>query len=349
MKLVTRLRALSLLLLLVAGLGSTQAAEALRILTWPGYADPDIVKAFEQRHGVRAEVTTIDSDLDLWKKISQNQGRDFDVFAVNTAELQRYIRHDLVLPIDRKTIPNLARQLPRFRDGRAVPGIERDGKLYAVPYTYSEMGLIYDPQQIPTPPDSITALWDERHRGKVIAYNGGTHSFSLAAQSLGFPSPFTINEKQWPAAVDRLITLRRNVAQFYTQPEESVALFIKRKAALMYANFGSQQLKLLKAAGVDVGYTLPKEGALAWLDGWVVTRGARNPALAAAWINYVLEDQPGDVLLRRQGLANTTSESPFFKPDARIVWLEAAESEERRNLLWGRIISGDRASKVLQP
>ena len=43
MKLVTRLRALSLLLLLVAGLGSTQAAEALRILTWPGYADPDIV------------------------------------------------------------------------------------------------------------------------------------------------------------------------------------------------------------------------------------------------------------------------------------------------------------------
>lgn len=349
MKLVTRLHTLSLLLLLAVGLGHTQAAEALRILTWPGYADPDIVKAFEQRHGVRTEVTTIDSDLDLWKKISHNQGRDFDVFAVNTAELQRYIRHDLVAPIDRKAIPNLARQLPRFRDGRAVPGIERDGKLYAVPYTYSEMGLIYDPQQIPTSPDSITALWDERYRGKVIAYNGGTHSFSLATQSLGFPSPFTINEKQWPAAVGRLIALRRNVAQFYTQPEESVALFIKRKAALMYANFGSQQLKLLKAAGVDVGYILPKEGALAWLDCWVVTRGARNPALAAAWINYMLEDQPGDVLLRRQGLANTTSESPFFKPDARIVWLEAAESEERRNLLWGRIISGDRSSKVLQP
>ena len=139
------------------------------------------------------------------------------------------------------------------------------------------------------------------------------------------------------------------MAGFYTQPEESVALFIRRKAALMFANFGSQQLKLLKAAGIDVGYALPKEGALAWLDCWVIARGARNPALAAAWINYLLEENPGEVLVQRHGLANTTSESPYFNPEARIVWLESAENEDRRNLLWGRIISGDRIGKVLQP
>ena len=344
------LRAFSLALLLLAVMpGQAQALEKLRILAWAGYADPDIVKAFEQRYAVRAEVTTIDSDLDLWKKISTNQGRDFDVFAVNTAELQRYLRQDLVLPIERKAVPNLSRQLPRFRDTRAVPGIEREGKLYAVPYTYSEMGLIYDPQQIPVPPDSIADLWDYRYHGKVIAYNGGTHNFSLAAQQLKRSSPFRLDDADWPIAAERLIQLRRNVAGFYTQPEESVALFIRRKAALMFANFGSQQLKLLKAAGVDVGYALPKEGALAWLDCWVITRGARNPALAAAWINYLLEDKPGEVLVQRHGLANTTSESPYFNPEARIVWLESAENEDRRNLLWGRIISGDRIGKVLQP
>lgn len=350
MKLANRLHRLFTTLAVAAmAFGLAHGAETLRILAWPGYADPDIVKSFEEKHRVHAEVTTIDSDLDLWKKISDSDGRDFDVFAVNTAELQRYIRRNLVVPIERKALPNLTRQLPRFRDTRAVPGIERDGLLYAVPYTYSEMGLIYDPQQVPTPPDSITALWDTRYRGRVIAYNGGTHNFSLAAQSLRFASPFRIDESQWPATVDRLIDLRRNVSGFYTQPEESVALFMKRKAALMYANFGSQQVKLLKAAGADVGYALPREGALAWLDCWVISRGARNTALAAAWINYMLEEKPGEALLQRQGLANTTSESPFFTPDARIVWLEAAESEERRNQLWGRIISGDRANKVLQP
>lgn len=164
------------LALLMASAGFAQAAEVLRVLAWPGYADPDIVRQFETRHQVRVEVTTIDSDSELWKKINRSQGKDFDVFAVNTAELQRYLRQDLLAPIPRPAIPNLSRQLPRFRDPLAVPGIVRDGKLFAVPYTYAEMGLIYDPKQFPTPPDSIAALWDPRYQGKVIAYNGGTHA-----------------------------------------------------------------------------------------------------------------------------------------------------------------------------
>ena len=43
-----------------------RAADTVRVLTWPGYADPDIVRTFEQRHGVKVEVTFIDSDLTLW-------------------------------------------------------------------------------------------------------------------------------------------------------------------------------------------------------------------------------------------------------------------------------------------
>ena len=37
-------------------------------------------------------VTYILRTDDLWNKISTNQGKDFDVFAVNTAELQRYMK-----------------------------------------------------------------------------------------------------------------------------------------------------------------------------------------------------------------------------------------------------------------
>ncbi len=326
-----------------------RAAETLRVLAWPGYADADIVRAFERRSDCKVEVTIIDSDAALWQKLALNQARDFDVFAVNTAELQRYIRQSLVQPVPVRQVPNLARQLPRFRDLRAIPGLVHDGKTYAVPYTYSEMGLIYDRRQVDTPPDSIAALWDERWQGKVVAYNGGTHSFSLAAQVLRLKSPFRLEAADWPRAVDRLIALRRNVAGFYTQPDESVAMFKNRHAALLFANYGTQQLQLLKSEGIDVGYAIPKEGALAWLDCWAITRSARNLPLAAAWINYLLEDTPGQVLVTRQGLANTTSAPPDYRPGANLAWLEPVEDDERRNLLWQRIVSGDRAGKVLAP
>lgn len=335
--------------MLLTGGMSAQAEAVLRVLAWPGYADPDVVHEFEQRTFSKVELTTVESDTELWQRFSHNDGADFDVIAVNTAELQRYIRQQLVAAINPVSIPNLARQLPRFRQRQEIPGLVHEGKSYAIPYTYSEMGLIYDRRQLPQPPETVAVLWDRRYQGKVIAYNGGVHNFSLAAQALGYPTPFRIAGAQWQAAVAQLIALRRNVSGFYTGPAESVAMFKERRAALMFANFGSQQVQLLKAAGVDAGYAIPREGALAWLDCWAISRKARDPQLAARWIDFLLEDMPGRVLLQRQGLANTTSPSPFFKRSARIVWLEPAESAERRDKLWARILAGDRASKVLQP
>ena len=85
---------------------AAQARETLRVLAWPGYADPDIVRAFEQRTGAQVQVTYVDSDLDLWNKAGASKGRDYDVFAVNTAELQRYIRAGLVQPVDLSAVPN---------------------------------------------------------------------------------------------------------------------------------------------------------------------------------------------------------------------------------------------------
>lgn len=328
---------------------SVHAQGILRVLAWPGYADPDLVKVFEQRTGSKVEVTIIDSDDVMWQKINRNQAGDFDVFAVNTSELQRYIKANLVVPINTKAIPNTATQLPRFRDPKGIKGLVHGGKVYAIPYTYSEMGLIYDRKQVSPAPTTIRALWDPKYKGKVLLYNGSTHNFSLAAQALGDTSPFQIADTQWPATVDQLIALRRNAMGFYTQPDESVEMFKAGRAALMFANYGSQQLQLLKAANVDVGYTVVKEGALAWLDCWAITRGSNNPSLAEAWINYFLEPGPGNALISRQGLANTTSESPYFRPQDQLKWLEPVENVDRRNALWDRILAGDRASKVLAP
>ncbi|PKO80165.1 MAG: spermidine/putrescine ABC transporter substrate-binding protein [Betaproteobacteria bacterium HGW-Betaproteobacteria-13] len=300
------LRQLALMLAMVVT-SPGMAADVLRVLAWPGYADPDVVEVFERRTDSRVEVTVIDSDESLWRRANGDGPTSFDVFAVNTAELQRYIRQGLVLPIDTAALSNRSRQLPRFRDLDNIPGIVHDGKAYAIPYTYAEM------------------------------------------QSLGLPSLFQLREQDWPAAVERLIALRRNVLSFYTQPQESADMFIRLRAALLFANFGSQQLQLLRAAGADVGYAIPREGALAWLDCWAIHRNSKNRGLATAWINYLLEEGPGAVLNNRQGLSSTTRPASSSGNEDRLIWLEPVESAELRNQLWGRIMSGDRASRVLAP
>lgn len=344
MTLGTLLR-LGLLALALAWAPTRAEAPLLRVLAWPGYAEAEVVKEFERKTGARVELTVIDTDEALWARASSKAGTEFDVLSLNTAELQRYIRAGLVQPIEMARVPNTRKQLPRFQKLEAIPGlVHRAGTaVYGIPFTYSEMGLIYDRRQFAQPPDSMAALWDPAWRGKVIAYNGGTHNFSLAAQRLGANSPFQIPDGDWRRAIEQLIDLRRNVLGFYNQPEESVRLFMRHRAALMFANYGTQQVQLLNKAGADVGYVIPREGALAWLDCWALMRKTPVKDLAHAWIDHLLDAQAARLLVERQGLANTLSEPAGASPGARLLWLEPVEDAPRRESLWARIRSGDRS------
>src|SRR5437773_11467679 len=81
-------------------LAAPAMAKELRILAWQGYADPDWVKAFEAQYKVDVNVVFIGTDDEIWAKIKGSEGKDFDLFAVNTAQLQRYLDLGLVAPYD---------------------------------------------------------------------------------------------------------------------------------------------------------------------------------------------------------------------------------------------------------
>ena len=322
------------------------AVETLRILTWPGYADADLVKVFERRHDVQVEVTLVGNDDVLRAKLAADKGAHFDVFAANTAEMAHYIDAGLSQPIDMHAIPNSRRQLPRFSHLSEIPGATRNGQVYAIPYTYSGMGLIYDRRQIKTAPTSVSALWDPRYAGKVLLFDGAAHNFSLAAMALGL-DPFNIPPTEAKSVLIKLLALRRNALGFYSLPEEATQLFREQSAALLFANYGSQQVKQLRDAGADVGYVVPREGALAWLDCWAISRGARNKALAEAWINYTLEPTVSHALTIRQGLPNTLEASGLVRTSDRLIWLEPVENDAKRTREWQRILSGERESRLI--
>lgn len=337
----------SALLALVLLPAAQAAPPVLRVLSWPGYADPDLVAVFEKRHGVRVEITTVGSDDVLRAKLADPNGPVFDAVAANTVEIAQFVAQQQLAPLALADIPNAARQLPRFRKPEAIAGLAHQGQVYAVPYTYSEMGLIYDRQQFSQAPESVSELWNARWQGRVLAFDGSSHGFALGAMRLGLP-PFGIAEGQFGAVARSLVDLRRNLLSFYTLPEESLDLFRRHRVAVMHANYGRQQLKQFQDAGLDVGYVVPREGALAWLDCWAVSRRSAQVALATQWINYMLDPQVSSELTRRQGLANTLEEPAGLGGDAvkgPIVWLEPVENAARRSQLWQRIVSGDRPER----
>ena len=107
--------------------------------------------------------------------------------------------------------------------------------------------------------------------------------------------------------------------------------------ALIFANFGQQQLKLMKNAGAPIAYVVPKEGALAWLDTWALSKGAKNPELAEKWVNFVIQQKISDELTKRNGFGNTVTPLPGASSNDKLVYLLPVENFQKRSDLWNEV------------
>lgn len=318
------------------GAGSV-AAKELRILAWEGYADADWVKEFEKASGADVSVVFIGTDDEIWAKMKGSEGKDFDLFAVNTAQLQRYINAGLTTPIDLSKIPNQKNALPRFRDLSKVTGVMRDGKVHAIPFAFDSIGIIYDTEKVSPAPTSMEVLWDPKYKGKVLAYDNGEHNFSFTALTLGIKDPFHLTAAQMELIKKKLIDLKHNVLTFYTTADEALQIYKSNDIALIWANYGQQQMMAMKKAGAKVAYVNPKEGALAWLDTWALTSGVRDKDLAEQWINFVLQKKIGAELSKRTGFGNAVVPTPSANQGDTMVWLDFVEDPLKRSDLWNEV------------
>lgn len=323
---------------LAAGLWvSAASAETLRVLAWEGYADPDWVKDFTKQTGIDVDVVFVGSDDEIWAKIKGSEGKDFDVMAVNTAQLQRYIDADLVKPWDLSKIPNQKDVLPRFQDLSKITGVTRDGKAYGIPFCFDSIGLIYDTDKVKPAPTSMSVLWDPQYAGKVLAYDNGEHNFSFTALTLGIANPFQLSPDQFATVKAKLLELKPNVLSFYTTADEALQIYQNNDVALIWANYGQQQLKAMQKAGAHVAYIAPTEGSLSWLDNWALTSGAKDPDAAAKWVNFLLDKKIGAELSERTGFGNTAAASTNANDNDKLVWLESVEDPLKRSDLWNEI------------
>lgn len=56
----------------------------------------------------------------------------------------------------------------------------------------------------------------------------------------------------------------------------------------------------------------------------------------------MLEPEVSRALTDRQDLSNTLQEPKDASPSSRLIWLRPVEDDERRAMLWQRIVSGER-------
>jgi spermidine/putrescine transport system substrate-binding protein len=268
-------RLTSCLCLLIA---SWASADTLHLYTWADYISPEVVEKFEKQHGCEVVIDTFDSNESMYAKLKAG-ATGYDLVFPTAYMIQVMHAEGLLQNLDHTKLPNL----PNI--DTAVLAKVIDTKMeHSVPYTFAYAALAIRKDKVKDAEPSY-ALFDRASlAGRVTLLDDMRESIGAALKSLGH-SLNTRDDAQLAAAQEVLIRWKKQLARFDNEGY---------KAGIDSAEFHlvhgySGDLFQVQMENPKVEILIPREGVTIGCDEMVIPKTAKQPALAHALINFLLD------------------------------------------------------------
>lgn len=268
------------------------------------YIHRSVIPKFESDLGCRVFQTQGVTLSQIAIMRAQKSNPTYSVMMMDDVGIPIAKNEDLIVPLPRDKIPNLAKALPRFI-------LEQD---YAVAFAVSACAPCYN-TQIAKPLESYAGLWDPALRGRlVIAGPKFNQSVMLLIAAAAIVTGKPLEEAQFltDQAWGKMAELKPNVQTIYDNSTTAMLQLSQGQFSVDGPEFSKTVLPYkMKGAPIDMCY--PKEGSFAGINTMTLVKNGPNLDLAAAFIDRMLDPAV------QKGLAEAT----FAAPTIRDVALNA--------------------------
>ncbi|WP_417808321.1 ABC transporter substrate-binding protein [Thioclava sp.] len=335
-KRLTLLAQTSLSALCAVSIASGAMAGELNILTWEGYADPSVIEPFTAATGCKVSATYVGSNDDFAPKLAAGGGV-FDIVTPSIDSTYALIEAGFVQPIDVSRVPAFKDIYEQFR---TADGIQKDGKVYGVPYAWGAIPFMYRKDKFDTPPTSIKALWDPALKGRIALWDDKSALY-VAARLNGNMNIYHLSDDELAAAVEKLVEQRPLVRKYWATAGELVDLY-KSDEVWISNTWGGYQSGLLAAENIEVVEFIPEEGAEGWMDSNMIVADTPNEDCAYQFLNMAISAQGQEGVFKVNGYSSTNPvAAKEFMSDAEFSALHQDDPEYLDSLLlWENL--GDR-------
>lgn len=261
-----------------------QLANELHLFIWEEYLDPQVKTDFEKEFGVKIVEDNYGSNEELLAKL-QAGGSGYDVIVPSDYAVRLMTKHNLLAELDLKNIANLKNIGEKFKN------LEFDPKnQFSVPYMWGTTGIGYNKKELSEAPTSWADLFDpvriEKHKGRISMLNDARECIGAALLYLGY-SPNSIDPQQLEEAKQALLKQKEFLAKYDSESfEDSLA-----SNEMVIIQGWSGEITVAQAANADIGFVIPKEGSLIFLDNLAIPRTSKNKYTAEIFINYLLRPE----------------------------------------------------------
>lgn len=308
---------LAVALILLAAPALAQEQKVLHVYNWSDYIAEDALEDFEKQTGIKVVYDTFDSNEMLEAKLMAGKS-GYDIVVPSASFMQRQIGAGLFRKIDKAKIPNL----PNLDASLMRVVANHDpGNAYGVPYLWGTTGIGYNIEKIKerlpnAPTDSWRLIMDPAVVSKfkdcgVAMLDSPSDIMKSTLRFLG-RDPNTTKPEDVKAAETHLLKIRPYVTYFHSSKYINDLAGGDICLVLGYSGDIVQARNRAADAGkkVEVGYVIPKEGAMVWFDMMAIPADAPHPNNAHAFINFILTPEVAGAI------SNTVS---YASPNAKAL------------------------------
>jgi putative spermidine/putrescine transport system substrate-binding protein len=237
-----------------------------------------------------------------------------DLALVDDGPFLNAIKEDVFLRLPMDRIPNAAKVYPQYKAKEP----------YGVPVAASVIGIAYNAKKLKSAPVSWEDLWKPEYKGKVglctPASTLGTVALVSFAKSKGG------GEAKIEPGFEAVKSLLPSVGSIASTPA-ALQTLLERGEVDIAPMWHSNSL-LLKSKGTGIEFVLPKEGGIAGLAWYALTKAA-SLDLALAYLNQALSAESQTLLATPPFFFGPTVQGIKVQPDLRGVVPAAPEDLKR--------------------
>jgi len=259
----------------------------LHIYTWCDYFSPDVIRSFEKALGCAVVIDTFDSNEAMYAKLKAG-GSGYDLITPSSYQVAQMAREKMIMKLDHAKLPIVLKNFdPSFARQILDPTFA-----YNVPYAVTYTGFACLTSKIPEGVDCSTwaVLGNPALKGRISLLDDIREVIGAGLMYLGYSINST-NPKEIDAAVDQVLKWRGNIRKF---DGESYKTEVPNGSTFLGHGYSTDITQVIvgdEEAGApardDISFVLPKEGFTIAFDEFTLSSGAKEPALAYAFMNYM--------------------------------------------------------------
>jgi putrescine transport system substrate-binding protein len=278
--------------------GNSTAAgpKVLNLYIWSDYLAPNTLADFEKQTGIKVHVAYYDTNETLETKLLAGSS-GYDVVVPTASYFERLIKAGAFMVLDKSKLPNLKNMDPQLM--ARVTHNDPDNA-HGVIYLWGTNGIGYNEKMVKAlmpdaPLDSWSLVFDPAVAAKVakcgISVLDSPAEMIRAVFSYLGKDPNSQSAEDLAAAESVLTKIRPFIRNIHSSEYIEALANGDLCIAVAYNGDVMQARDRAREAnkGIDIKYSVPKQGTILWFDMLAIPKDAPDPDSAYAFLNYMMD------------------------------------------------------------